>query len=515
MKTQNLMVFAISLILYINDASGFCGFYVAKADATLFNEASQVIVVRDGNRTVITMSSDFKGNVKDFAMVVPVPEVLKEENIRVAERIIFDKLDAYSAPRLVEYYDDNPCYIDYGYVYDPITFEEKMEVSEPAQIRAASYGVTIEAQYTIGEYDILILSATESDGLKRWLVDNGYKIPKKANEVLNPYIKNDMKFFVAKINLKEHQKSGFTELRPLQIAFQSDKFMLPIRLGMANANGDQDMIVYLFSKEGRIETANYRTVNLPTDKNIPLFVKDQFGDFYKDMFQRTWNREGKNVVILEYAWDISSSNFVKCDPCASTPPAYTDLREAGVFWAQETTPQWGGADYTGDVHFTRLHVRYNREKFPQDLFFTATPNKQSFQGRYILTHPVTGEMDCPEAQNYLKGVLKRREDELHQLASLTGWDVSKYSDYVDEFARKIKSKKGGWIEGDFKNKKNNFYGFGFTNNPGNGNNPSNGVGIILTISMLFFLILLLSTFLFARKQINRRYFGIYLRALRL
>ncbi|MBN4052090.1 DUF2330 domain-containing protein, partial [Cytophagaceae bacterium AH-315-L13] len=162
MKTQNLMVFAISLILYINDASGFCGFYVAKADATLFNEASQVIVVRDGNRTVITMSSDFKGNVKDFAMVVPVPEVLQEENIRVAERIIFDKLDAYSAPRLVEYYDDNPCYIDYGYVYDAITFEEKMEVSEPAQIRAASYGVTIEAQYTIGEYDILILSATES-----------------------------------------------------------------------------------------------------------------------------------------------------------------------------------------------------------------------------------------------------------------------------------------------------------------------------------------------------------------
>ena len=34
-------------------ASAFCGFYVGKADAKLFNEASQVILVRDGDRTVI------------------------------------------------------------------------------------------------------------------------------------------------------------------------------------------------------------------------------------------------------------------------------------------------------------------------------------------------------------------------------------------------------------------------------------------------------------------------------
>ena len=59
-------------------------------------------------------------------------------------------------------------------------------------------------------------------------------------------------------------------LRPIQIRFSSPKFMLPIRLGMANADGDQDMIVYAFTKKGRIETTNYRTVSLPTGKNIPL-----------------------------------------------------------------------------------------------------------------------------------------------------------------------------------------------------------------------------------------------------
>ena len=39
-----------------NAAQAFCGFYVAKADTDLFNSASQVVMVRDEDRTVITLS---------------------------------------------------------------------------------------------------------------------------------------------------------------------------------------------------------------------------------------------------------------------------------------------------------------------------------------------------------------------------------------------------------------------------------------------------------------------------
>src|SRR5262249_54631369 len=87
-------------------ALGFCGFYVAKADTRLFNKASQVVLVRDGDRTVLTMSNDFKGDPKEFAIVIPVPTVLQREQIHVAEKGLIDHLDAYSAPRLVEYFDD-------------------------------------------------------------------------------------------------------------------------------------------------------------------------------------------------------------------------------------------------------------------------------------------------------------------------------------------------------------------------------------------------------------------------
>ena len=92
-------------------AQAFCGFYVAKADTTLFNKASQVVLVRDGNRTAITMANDFDGDVEDFAVVIPVPTRIEREQINVGDRAIIEHLDAYTAPRLVEYHDPDPCQV--------------------------------------------------------------------------------------------------------------------------------------------------------------------------------------------------------------------------------------------------------------------------------------------------------------------------------------------------------------------------------------------------------------------
>src|SRR5437870_3404457 len=136
----------------------FCGFYVSKADGTLKNKTSQVILVRDRNRTVITMYNDFQGDIKDFAMVVPVPVVLEKSDIKVVDQQIFTTLNEYSKPRLVEYFDQNPCA---QYMYD-----QKLRGSMPGalnEVVGTGYGakrkqetVKIEAKYIVGEYDILI-----------------------------------------------------------------------------------------------------------------------------------------------------------------------------------------------------------------------------------------------------------------------------------------------------------------------------------------------------------------------
>lgn len=145
--------------------------------------------------------------------------------------------------------------------------------STPAkQERDKALGVTVEARYTGGEYDILILSAKVSHGLETWLSENGYRIQSGTSTVLQSYLKYNMKWFVARVNLVKQSKLGFTHLRPLQIAFESPKFMLSIRLGTVDAEGAQELFIYVLTKQGRVETTNYRTVRLPKPQEIPLYV---------------------------------------------------------------------------------------------------------------------------------------------------------------------------------------------------------------------------------------------------
>lgn len=422
MNTRLIFLFLAALIS--QDALAFCGFYVAKADSSLYNQASQVVMVRKGDKTVLSLMNDYQGELKDFALVVPVPQVLKEGQIHIGDAKIFKHIDDFSAPRLVEYHDEDPC--------SPPVMYEKMVMSAPMPAAAMpakaksdrGLGVTIEAEYTVGEYDIVILSAKESDGLETWLQSNGYKIPDGASAALQPYIKQGLKFFVAKVNLKEQSKTGSKFLRPLQFAFESPKFMLPIRLGMINAKGAQDLLVYILTQKGRVEASNYQTIKLPSDMDIPVHIKDEFANFYKAMFDTQAKKQNLRAVFTEYFW-----NMGWCDPCAAEPLSPAELKQLGVFWLDGANAGNSNAAIMPGggmpVQVTRLHVRYTPDSFPEDLSFQETSDTQNFQGRYVLRHAWTGSPEqCPAAKEYFKQLAIRHEKEAKTLAELTGWDLS-------------------------------------------------------------------------------------------
>ncbi|HTO89182.1 MAG TPA: DUF2330 domain-containing protein [Thermoanaerobaculia bacterium] len=415
MKRPFLILASGLLLLGVSrPALPFCGFYVARGDAKLFNRASQVVLVRDRDRTVLTMSNDFQGDPTEFAIVVPVPTALAREQIHVGEKSLLDHLDAYSAPRLVEYFDPDPCRM----VAAEAQGKDALSMVRPASAaarREKSLGVTVEARYTVGEYDILILSAKESEGLEIWLRENGYRIPEGASRVLSGYLRQHMHFFVAKVNLKEQARLGFSYLRPIQVAYESPKFMLPIRLGMVNANGPQELFVYALTRRGRVETTNYRTVRLPSDQDVPLYVKEEFADFYRALFAEQVRRERMQTVFLEYAWDMGW-----CDPCAADPLSREELRQLGVFWLDDPEERARGA---AGVFVTRLHLRYDAEHFPEDLVFQETSDRQNFQGRYVLRHPYAGEIACGAAERYREEIARRQEREAENLAALTGWKI--------------------------------------------------------------------------------------------
>jgi len=390
-------------------AHAFCGLYVASGDAKLFNHRSQVALVRDGDRTVLTLASDYEGDPKQFALVVPVPVVLKRGQIHVGDSSLVASLDAYSAPRLVEYEDPDPC---------PVAMSRQMGMMEDralpqslgvSALSTLKSSVRIEARYEIDEYDVLILSADDSGALLTWLTEHGYRVPMQAGRVVESYLKQGMKFFVAKVDLRRRAARGLTQLRPLQIAYDSPRFMLPVRLGMANANGPQELFVYAVTRQGRVEPVNYRSLRVPESVEVPAFVKGDFSSVWRAAFDQLVAKNGMGVVYTEYAWDMTW-----CDPCPAPPLTREQQKALGVWWLDEPNPT---------VFVTRLHARYDRASFPEDLVMQVTADRANFQSRVIVRHEWTGPAQCEAANAYVRSLPKRRAEQAFALAALTGWPV--------------------------------------------------------------------------------------------
>src|ERR1700674_753189 len=270
-----------------------CGAYFARrppategiAISQLYNQTTKMVVARADNATTVTMTADYRGDPQEFAVVIAVPTVLAREQIKVADGILIDALDQWSAPKLTEAFDSDPCpsTVVLGY---PTRGAAPGAVAAPTSLSRPPLRVTVEAQYVVGEYDVAILSAQQSDGLQTWLNEAGYNVPPAAQPVLARYIAEGMKFFVAKVNLQQKQQLGFSLLRPLQITYQSPKFMVPVRLSTINADGPQEMFLFFLTPRGRVETANYPTHMVPTDLEVPPFIKNDYAGFYRAVFDK-------------------------------------------------------------------------------------------------------------------------------------------------------------------------------------------------------------------------------------
>jgi hypothetical protein len=399
----------ISAWLSAAPAAAFCGFYVSGADTKLYNNATQVVLLRDGVRTVLSMQNNYQGPPEGFAMVVPVPVVLQKENVKTLPRAVFDRIDQLSAPRLVQYWEQDPCYHPRhggGLFFAKREMSAAM-ASRPAPPIADRPLVRVEAEFTVGEYEIVILSAEDSTALDAWLRQNGYRIPEGAEPVLRPYVQKGSKFFVARVDARKVRfERGMATLSPLRFHYDDDAFQLPVRLGLLNSRGVQDLIVQVLARDQRYEVANYPNLTIPTNIELNEAALSSFGAFYAALFDRTVEKT-PGAVVTEYAWSAGS-----CDPCPGPTLDPGDLATLGG------NAVAGAALSPGEVVLTRLHVRYTKDSLGQDLVFRTAPpiaggngwnggggrhsarqatwTQSTFQGRYIVRHPWKGDITCTD-----------------------------------------------------------------------------------------------------------------------
>jgi hypothetical protein len=400
-------------------ADAFCGFYIDTGGNKLTNEATQVVLMRKGTRTVLSMQNNYKGPAEEFAMVVPVPVVLHEEDVKTLPREVFARVEAMGAPRLVEYWEQDPCAPPRPLPRPPMRARAPMATGTAKMAPADDLGVTIEAKFVVGEYQVLILSAKDSTGLDTWLRREKYQIPPGAEPLLRPYVEGGMKFFVAKVDPTKvtFDADRRAQLSPLRFHYDADEFYLPIRLGLANSSGTQDLIVSVLAPSQRYEVANYPNVTIPTNLEVRDAVRADFASFYAALFDRTLARN-PGAVVTEYAWQATT-----CDPCPGPQLGGGDFTLLGsdVLDGPASKPSaYGGWDFV----LTRLHARYGKT-IKDDLVFAAAgpivggreflvegdkleersrpSTTNNFQARYIIRHWWTGRIACTKPRRGVWG----------------------------------------------------------------------------------------------------------------
>ena len=421
MKLRTMAALAVAAVMAPAPASAFCGFYVAAGNDPLFDDATQVVLMRRGTRTVLSMQNNYKGPPEAFAMVIPVPVVLHDGDVKTLARDVFRHVEQMGAPRLVEYWEQDPCARD---ARDPT----QLVPAPPPTVSRGRLGintempdpnVVVEAQFVVGEYQIVILSAKDSTALDAWLRHEHYRIPDGAEPLLRPYVENGMKFFVAKVDPTKvtFDADHRAALSPLRFHYDSDELSLPIRLGLANSSGTQDLIVNILSPRQRYDVANYGNVTIPTNIDVDDSVRDKFGAFYAALFDRTLEKN-RGAVVTEYAWQATT-----CDPCPGPTLQANELASLGadVLGGTLDKPEPVNVD---DLVLTRLHARYGKD-VKDDLVFEkvapivggrefvvdrgrleegARPDPENnFQGRYAIRHAWTGPMACEHPFRYRWG----------------------------------------------------------------------------------------------------------------
>ena len=310
-------------------------------------DIAQVAIVREEGRTTFSVSINPTGDTQSFALVMPVPTVLTEEEVSTLDGEIFARLDGYTAPRHVS---------DAGCVSAMSGSTNDSAESDGDGFETGEDGtVDVEASYLVGDYEVVILSAEESLGLETWLTTHGYHLPDGADERLAEYIESGSFFLAAKVAPGADLADG-SPLAPLQVSYASEGFTIPLRLATLNSPGEQDMIIYAITDGsaadgGRVGIANYPEFEVP-DKCMwsDPSGNDDFTMFYEDAFDQMWLAEADAAWTTEFAGTWGS-----CNPCSGVNITEDDLTALG---------------FTGDPwnhHVTRIRARYTPEQATQDL----------------------------------------------------------------------------------------------------------------------------------------------------
>ncbi|HWZ87438.1 MAG TPA: DUF2330 domain-containing protein [Polyangiaceae bacterium] len=333
LKTSLSLRLGLCLALFVAaPARAFPGFLASKKATDVKIHSTQMVVMKKGTTTAVSVMPDYEGPLEPFAMVLIVPADVTAERVTTLKREYVDRVDAISAPRFHEYWEQDPC--------DPGPVEQEWERNMKADSAGAFLGggdmpqgtqkvakelsLDVEAKKKEGEYSFSLLGKDEAVGA--WLKSKGYTAPPGAEQAVAPYLQAGMRLVVAQVDPNRVELVGGdrAQLSPIRFWTEQPYDTIPNRVGLLNAPDKQELIVYVLDPEQRYETKNYKNLFPPTNVEVDFSVKERIGEFYAAL-QDIIAQKNPNTFLLEYAWPTEGCG----QPCATEPLQIAELLSLG------------------------------------------------------------------------------------------------------------------------------------------------------------------------------------------
>lgn len=379
MRTGAVFTVACAAVLCVSSgARAFVGFHVTRG-APAASEASAVVVMRDGDTTIVTTRTSYRGPPVDSAFVVPVPPGVDRGGVRALDPDALDRIDRSSAPRLVEH-GRSPC---------PVGPADRLALAR-----------------SLGEPEAIVAYGVDASEIARWLRARGYLVPDELATAVRSYVEAGYGFLVARLDASRAttRQDGRAYPPPLRFHYRSEEIVLPLRLADLGGTRRHDLVVHVLDRGHRREAANRPNVLAPTNLEMFSAARERFGEVYATIVDRVLERH-PGAIVTEYAWDAGA-----CDPCTAAPlgPADLDALGRGVGGAAPASSEgfvltrlhtWtGGVPQTDLVLRRAPPIAGGRHRSLRDgrldVHIDRRGDTNAFQAHYVIRRPQGRRVAC-------------------------------------------------------------------------------------------------------------------------
>jgi hypothetical protein len=315
-------------------ASALPGLYVGKNPDKLLAHTAHVIVMKNGETSVVSYTPDYEGPLVPFAWVVPVPSDVTLERVKTLKGEYVDRVEKLTAPRFHEFWEMDPC--------EPGPPEQEWERSLTASASTDFLGgpapdpsapkvakelfIKVEPDTKDGEYSLTLLAAEEAKNAAEWLKGKGYVLAAESAKALERYVAAGMNVLIAEVDTKRIELIGgnVAQLSPIRFWTEQPFKSIPSQLGLANSPGKQELLVYVLDPDKRYEAKNYPNVFAPTNIKVDFIVKEKMGEFYTALHDLMLEKNPQ-AFVNEFAWPSKGCG----QPCQNEPLLPHELMSLG------------------------------------------------------------------------------------------------------------------------------------------------------------------------------------------